>query len=421
MAAYLMYNVVAELKNYYSYPKMTGFSIEIKDEMEFPAVTICNQCPLNATALGMDPVMTNFFLSKTQLKYFSTPIDWNNTTKYGDFYTTEHSVDWWREKSGKFDQLARMCTFHGKSMPCSEIFKPVFTEMGLCYTFNGNANNKRNVSLSGADNNLVVILAVEQDQYVYNEQMSAGYKILLHDPEDHPDSVTTGILAAPGFSTYVSMTKTSFKLLPSPFKAFGGSECIDTTSASFKNTLKYHKHYTYEHCLLECAADFLFEQCGCVMPNDPPLGPICSLKDQSECYIPWLSFTRTNATAQATCRCNKVCSYSKYSVQVSTAGFPSLLWNRLLVSEKMVPNGEYAKNNALELRIFYDQMMIETVEQVPVYKTATIVANLGGQMGICLGASILTLTELGEFFLFLFLYIFHCFKPMNDVKKISNQ
>ncbi|XP_041357503.1 acid-sensing ion channel 1-like [Gigantopelta aegis] len=213
---------------------------------------------------------------------------------------------------------------------------------------------------------------------------------------------------------------TSFNFLPSPFKAFGESECLDTRSATFNNTLKYFERYTYMHCLLECAADLLFKACGCIMPSDPPLGPICSLKAQGECYMPLMRYTRTNASAQTHCQCKEVCSSTTYDVRMSTAAFPSQLWNRFLVDNYIVPDDTYTKDNVLELRIFYNDMLVETVEQVPVYKTATIVANLGGQMGICLGASILTLTELAEFFVFLFMCILHCFKPMNTVNPITN-
>ncbi|XP_046577734.1 acid-sensing ion channel 5-like [Haliotis rubra] len=45
--------------------------------------------------------------------------------------------------------------------------------------------------------------------------------------------------------------------------------------------------------------------------------------------------------------------------------------------------------------------------------------NLGGQMGICLGASILTLTELGEFLLILILTIFRRWKYGGQVKHIK--
>ncbi|XP_041357501.1 acid-sensing ion channel 5-like [Gigantopelta aegis] len=179
MSAYLVYTVIAELKNYYSYPKMAEFRVERKQEVEFPAVTICNQCPLNASAMGMDKTLSNYFLSQTDFGIALRPINWNDTTTYGDFYTSEHSLDWWREKYGKIDALAVMCKFQGVYRLCSEIFQPVFTEVGLCYTFNGNVSNKRNVSLSGADFNLVVLLLVQQHEYVYKEQASAGYKVKL--------------------------------------------------------------------------------------------------------------------------------------------------------------------------------------------------------------------------------------------------
>ena len=177
MAGYLMYTVVAELKNYYSYPKMTVFSLDTKQEIEFPAVTVCNQCPLNASAFDMNESLSNYFLSQTFVGLNISTINWNDTTTYGEFYTTQHSVDWWRGKYGTMEMMGRMCVFQGISMWCPDMFQPVFTKVGLCYTFNGNISNRRNASLAGADNNLKVLLLARQEHYVYNEQLSAGFKV----------------------------------------------------------------------------------------------------------------------------------------------------------------------------------------------------------------------------------------------------
>ncbi|XP_046581235.1 acid-sensing ion channel 1-like [Haliotis rubra] len=77
------------------------------------------------------------------------------------------------------------------------------------------------------------------------------------------------------------------------------------------------------------------------------------------------------------------------------------------------------EKNFLEIRLFYEDLIVQSTEQSPKYTTETLIGNLGGQMGICLGASILTVTELGEFLLIVCLSIFRRCKRGGKVKQIK--
>ncbi|XP_046366057.2 acid-sensing ion channel 4-B-like [Haliotis rufescens] len=79
----------------------------------------------------------------------------------------------------------------------------------------------------------------------------------------------------------------------------------------------------------------------------------------------------------------------------------------------------FIRDNILEIRIYYENLMLQVTEQSPQYTTETIIGNLGGQMGICLGASILTITELGEFVLTLCMSIFKKLRSGGKRKRIK--
>ncbi|XP_055958870.1 acid-sensing ion channel 4-A-like [Patella vulgata] len=51
----------------------------------------------------------------------------------------------------------------------------------------------------------------------------------------------------------------------------------------------------------------------------------------------------------------------------------------------------------IDLRIFYDTLTVTKTEQIPELTVQGILADLGGHMGLFLGASILSVTELVEF------------------------
>ncbi|KAF6016757.1 ASIC2 [Bugula neritina] len=58
---------------------------------------------------------------------------------------------------------------------------------------------------------------------------------------------------------------------------------------------------------------------------------------------------------------------------------------------------EYMRNNHAAVLISYAELSYELIEENLAYPGVDFIANLGGTMGVCLGASLLTLIELLEF------------------------
>ncbi|XP_048243973.1 acid-sensing ion channel 2-like isoform X1 [Haliotis rufescens] len=231
--------------------------------------------------------------------------------------------------------------------------------------------------------------------------------VTLHDPRIHPDLVASSFLAAPGTSTYAVVQRSTYQYLPPPYQAFKNRTCVDTSSPSFNNTLQYFDIYTYENCLRECFALIAYHQCQCVsLGDDETMGKVCSIRDHVTCFQPIIVRSLMNATIHKSCGCQLPCSFEKYSVKVSSASYPSDVSVDMIMNETMSPDKEYVRNNYLEIKVFYEDLIVQSTVQTPQYTIETIMGNLGGQMGICLGASILTLTELAEFLIILGLTIF---------------
>ncbi|XP_046544947.1 acid-sensing ion channel 4-A-like [Haliotis rubra] len=233
--------------------------------VEFPAVTICNRCTLNKTRLDVYPEVEKYFFNTSQELIrnlsFSEPTS--------DLFLKPLSLEWWRNVSMDGDEMFVTCSYGGVDFDCMSRFRPVFTTKGLCHTFNFNDTEIVKAWTAGDDANLVLIFNINQNDYTYRANMAAGIKVLLHNPRLHPDASPTVVMASPGFSTYVALRKEEFMFLPSPYKAFGSGECIDTTNPNFVNPLKYYSPFSYDHCFMECVRVKAFNECGCVGPSDP--------------------------------------------------------------------------------------------------------------------------------------------------------
>ncbi|XP_046577775.1 acid-sensing ion channel 1A-like [Haliotis rubra] len=418
MSAYMSYNISRELMNYYRYPAITNTKVELREELPFPSVTFCNQSPFNLTAAKeTDPYLEKYFFGISLLGSFYGPVNWSDPG-YGSTFSERHSLDWWKKIFMKPTEILNLCIM--KSNWCMEALKPVVTNMGNCATFNWNASDIAKVKVTGFNNNLIIFANIHHEKYVLGSQMAAGLRVILHDPRIHPDIATSSFLAAPGASTYAAVKRSTFKYLPAPYQAFETASCVDTLSPTFNNTLEHHDIYTYETCLQECFTRFAFNKCGCVRPSDDgSFGEICSFIEDNTCYRPAYDYISQNPDVHRECGCKISCSLDTYEAKVSSSKYPSNVSVQYIINMGFGGNEAQLRDTYLELRIYYENLMLQVTEQIPQYSTETIIGNLGGHMGICLGASILTLTELGEFFLFICLSIFKRIQSGGEIKRVK--
>ncbi|KAK3094528.1 hypothetical protein FSP39_002914 [Pinctada imbricata] len=256
--------------------------------------------------------------------------------------------------------------------------------MGKCFTFNNYdaINGVRTISRTGSLLSLTLYLRIDQNEYVYNNFMAAGVKFLVHDPHEEPDMVNLGYLASPGYSVNAAIKMTKYKYLPSPYLAFGDGYCLDTKSSTFKNHLKYYEHYSESACLRECKRNI-------IVGNET----ICSLSEFYLCYDHEAYIFDSDTSSLQKCDCPKPCQFTQYTALSSSAVFPARVYDPPLYLMGMTN----LRDDYIELNIFYESLTYQYVEQIPQFTIESIIGILGGQMGIFLGASLLTLSELVEF------------------------
>ncbi|XP_067660360.1 acid-sensing ion channel 2-like [Haliotis asinina] len=411
---FLVYNLVEEIGTYYSYPTVTKITPQIKHSIKFPAVTICNRCTFNNTRLDVYPEMENYFFNisrgKTRKDSFS------HLTS--DVFQKPVSLEWLKNMSMEGSKMLFKCVFGGDIFKCMTDFQPIFTYEGLCHTFNVNAS--KSVFRAGDDANLIVIFNINQNDYTYINNMAAGIKVFLHHPDVHPDASSTVVTAAPGSSTYVAIQKLQYRYQTHPYMAFDDTACVDTNSLDFVNPLKFYSRYSYDHCFMECVQLKAFKQCGCVGPYVPVASRRCSLVQLHTCYNPAVRSLSKNGTFAKECRCLSECVFDRYTAQVSSSSFPADKWESSLLNETGAKNRESMIDNFLELKVFYDQMMVTSVTQLPQYTAASLFSSVGGQMGLCLGASILTVAEIAELLVFVLVFLFDKCRGRKARNRISN-
>eukprot|EP00058_Branchiostoma_floridae_P015291 XP_002600779.1 hypothetical protein BRAFLDRAFT_95065 [Branchiostoma floridae] len=113
---------------YFSYNTVTSMKVEFKDELDFPAVTICNFNNLNVSAIP-----ANFDLADLTLN--------------AGFVLDEATL--------------QECKWRGKRC-YADNFTHVFTSYGNCWTFNGDDKKRLKQTIPGSGNGLYLVIDVQQ-------------------------------------------------------------------------------------------------------------------------------------------------------------------------------------------------------------------------------------------------------------------
>uniref|UniRef100_A0A8D1YS44 Acid sensing ion channel subunit 1 n=1 Tax=Sus scrofa TaxID=9823 RepID=A0A8D1YS44_PIG len=270
--------------------------------------------------------------------------------------------------------------------------RQVFTRYGKCYTFNSGRDGRPRLKTmkSGTGNGLEIMLDIQQDEYlpVWGEtdetSFEAGIKVQIHSQDEPPFIDQLGFGVAPGFQTFVACQEQRLIYLPPPWG----------TCKAVTMDLDFFDSYSITACRIDCETRYLVENCNCRMVHMPGDAPYCTPEQYKECADPALDFLVEKD--QEYCVCEMPCNLTRYGKELSMVKIPSKASAKYL-AKKFNKSEQYIGENILVLDIFFEVLNYETIEQKKAYEIAGLLGDIGGQMGLFIGASILTVLELFDY------------------------
>ncbi|CAB4007666.1 degenerin mec-10-like, partial [Paramuricea clavata] len=172
--------------------------------------------------------------------------------------------------------------------------------------------------------------------------------------------------------------------------------------------LKFGAEYSIQACLQYCYALSQINQCGCAEYSyfgAAPLGKICDENDQTvdECLDNWKS---SDGPCEKTCP--DLCSETLYESSLTFTQWPypksveSVLGSLGFNYSDYNNNVNLVRGNFLTANIFYQRFRESQIEESLSYETANLLADIGGQIGLWAGLSIISMCELLELFALVF-------------------
>ncbi|XP_062337082.1 acid-sensing ion channel 1C isoform X2 [Osmerus eperlanus] len=390
-----------------SYPAVTKIYMVWSRNMSFPAVTFCNKNVFRVSSLTkadlyqsgywMDLMYANHTVMERSLAILrdSHKHSLLSLLDFKGYSPPPHDHINTTEMIGRLGhQLEDMlldCRFRGENCTHRN-FSTIYTRYGKCYTFNSglDGNPLLTTLKGGTGNGLEIMLDIQQDEYlpVWGEtdetSYEAGIKVQIHSQDEPPFIDQLGFGVAPGFQTFVSCQQQLLQYLPPPW-----GDCKSTPIDS-----EFFSTYSITACRIDCETRYLVENCNCRMVHMPGSSTVCTPEQYKDCADPALDFLVEKDNDY--CVCETPCNMTRYGKELSMVKIPSKASAKYL-AKKFNKTEQYIGENLLVMDIFFEALNYEKIEQKKAYEIAGLLGDIGGQMGLFIGASVLTILEIFDY------------------------
>ena len=384
-----LYDISVHIKRLVSKPTSTTTMITKARLLQFPAVTVCDLNHYNATRLE-DKNLTNLVQLMYSAKEIAHTIENCSIVLHADGHPVPFNLSSIGYEELTIDAGHNMrnfickCRFAGEDCDTSHMFKPVMTNLGLCYTFNHAemAGGPLMVNGRGQKQGLQIHLRVDPRNHVGAD--SPGVKVAIHPQSELPLPDDQGYAVPVGMNAFIGIKETHIvdKTL---------QDCnTDDYSKKF-NFLADKYKYSSASCSVDCVLTDIARDCGCIPsrtffpPKDGELSTLPNCTIENLCCI----YDKEFYHVPSTCHCLPSCSYVTYDEDIS------LSYSRL----GQHPENCDATASLLSVNVYFKTFNVDTKTTSGSYMFVELLSDIGGQLGLFLGVSVITVIEFGAWIL----------------------
>ncbi|XP_011405345.1 PREDICTED: acid-sensing ion channel 4-like [Amphimedon queenslandica] len=368
-------------KRYSEKPTVSAINVILGENgIPFPSVTVCNQNfykDLNVSN-ETNALIHHLFHSGGFLHDI-------NRTQQCKIDEDRHDFELQDLLIPKENNFIHYCAFSHQAeseiMLCKDKFFPTLTPAGICYTFNGVRSKTRapKMTTTGKRYGLRLILNIEQETHPVFDGV-AGVQVIVHESNDIPRPNLHGVGVSPGQNVDIGVKRAIM------FDETDQDECIKDNGKDlpFLPGVVYSQYACRQNELYESLADK--NLCNCIIDPFELGNATCSSHDL--CCLQQ-QFTEHDRNSS----CRPPCKYTYYDIMNSYSSFPeghalTEIKNSINASE------DYIKKNFLSASVFLQALETRETTTRYSYGVVELLGELGGNLGLFLGISIISVMEL---------------------------
>ncbi|XP_017860767.1 PREDICTED: pickpocket protein 28 [Drosophila arizonae] len=452
VAVYVAINLAVNVfHKWQSTPVIIGISPTVTaiQSIPFPAITVCsmNKAKSSIVSTFQNGSLEHAMLQKACNQEF-------NYTRFSSFrprLKRNSFADFIFNISHKCDEMMVSCEFGQKTLPCTDLFREIYVDEGLCCVFNflhpyylykHSDSTLRDYTSSkglsdiavdwnpitgypkylpagyyprpglgmGIYNGLKIVLNGFTDEYYCSSTNGQGFKVLLYNSIDQPRLKESGLPIMLGHET-------NYRIVPNSYEAVPSIRNIDRMTRkcifSDEQKLLFYKYYTRRNCEAECDAIYFLRLCDCI-PYYLPL----IYRNATVCHVAHFDCVNRaelgNADGEST-ECKELCLTGCHDVTYFPNAFsiPIIPFQQDSVSSQ----GDFFKNfstdfivtNLAIVNFYHDDNYFRSHVRSSYTGLTEYMSLTGGIMSLMFGFSVVFLAEL-FYFIFLrslFQYIQH--------------
>ena len=386
-----LYTIADNLNRYIKKPTATTVAIEKAEltGLAFPAVTVCS---LNAYESSEIAQFTEF-LFNPDLAYDSRVLNKLGMCDKALNNITEdvRNAAIWEVIQKSSRNFVYFCGFNqgvnSTLYRCEKELEPTLTSLGICYTINSITKGRSDlyITSTGAKYGLKMIFNISQINHPPIEG-NTGIKIVVHERDDIPRPNLYGFGIPPGRNAYIGLRK---KIDIDHTSNVG---CIDDRKLSF------YPHYDYSQfaCRQNARVEHIAQPntCNCILDSSsrPFSGPYantpnCTFNDTCCLLNQYSSF-------DARVGCPVPCQFEYYDNTISYSSFPTGPYlEDIAITLNM--SKDSIRDDVVSVSIFFEDLQVTSTTTEYSYPFSAFLADLGGALGLFLGASLIAFIEIG--------------------------
>ncbi|XP_075214164.1 pickpocket protein 19-like [Lycorma delicatula] len=356
-------------------------------------------------------------LSLMRYPYYNHPVSFHQSVNFSWLYEfkNEDIVEIMKEVNPTISEMFNKCFWRGSGYDCNDMFQPQVTEEGFCYSFNSktaefhNMSNststfkKKNGEFETLRNNaagkttgveIFMLTPPEEHRLPYDTFRPAGYSVMVHSPQDYPDSSCNIAVTEKADQVYrigISVSETE-----------GDSSLMHLDESVRGCKAVENKHFTNDNnCHLKCRTSEIHKMCNCT----PYYLQTNSSKIQT-CGIQHLDCLSLNNVRLRTsiapkgiqgfpdwstpdfmnCDCSQPCSYVTYD-------------SELTISHVVTGKLTFANDPSFAyIDIAYKSPFAVKYIMLAQYDISDVFVSIGGVAGLLLGCSLVSVVEVMYYF-----------------------